>query len=71
MIKIEHGIPLPTAPLARLGYSSVLRQMKLFDSIFIPDRRPGHVHRTIYIMKIPGRFTCRSVDGGVRVWRFE
>ena len=69
---IEHRVPL--APRRGcLGYAAVLRKLGVGDSVLIPDRLPTHIHNAVAMLGIApsGCFACRSVDGGVRVWRIK
>ncbi len=70
---IDKGIPIP--PISRKGsYTSVLRQMKVGDSVFIKDKTPSGLGGTLSSLK-PRKFTSRKVTEkdteGVRVWRIE
>lgn len=72
MIKIEKGVPIPAA---RTNSNNCYpwREMEVGDSFVIPgmDRTAGG-SRVHYANQLGiGRFTLRSFDGGVRVWRIE
>lgn len=66
-MKIESGIPIPQRGD---GLTALLRRMEIGDSIFIAGKRPQQVGTQISGAK-PFRFTTRSVEGGIRVWRTE
>lgn len=79
-IPIEHGIPVPvlqrkpskggkpgpepTYPFAGLDVS---------DSFFVPDAtiRRLSAAAAYWQRKTGWKFKCRTVDGGVRVWRIQ
>lgn len=63
-VKIERGIPLP--PRAA-GISDALRAMKIGDSIFLAGKTSAV--KGGYTARISGKFTARTMDGGVRIWR--
>ena len=71
VLKIEHGIPVPKkGKYAGNSVTHLLRQMRVGDSLFVPgiavqtmSSRLSRYH--------PKRFTQRTVDGGVRIWRIE
>lgn len=65
-IKIEKGIPLAWG-----FYKYPFAEMEVGDSFLIPDMkigRMGHIRKQAE-MKTGFEFTCRTVPGGVRVWR--
>ena len=67
MYEIEKGIPL--AKIVRHGKPSKYpwRTMEVGDSFFTPKIGNG---LTSAVSKITGRkFSRRTVDGGVRIWR--
>jgi hypothetical protein len=69
MIEIEKGIPLP---VGRHKYPFL--DMEIGDSFFVGNRTTGEMsyHIAYFRKKHPLRkFTCRTVDGGVRCWRIE
>lgn len=66
-IVIEHDIPPP-----KKRHRYPLEDMKVGDSILVP----ASVRHTSSIVSTYGRgrdakFTCRTVEGGTRVWRIE
>ena len=69
-IKVEKGIPIP-APGNNLGFTQALRDLKnVGDSILLP-RSISTASGLIAQMGMQGKFTCRTVEGGVRVWRIK
>ena len=68
---IEHGIPIPPVfkPKRQLSYS--WRGMGLLDSFLVPNGNirtvTGAAHN--YSVRHGTAYTCRTVKGGVRVWR--
>lgn len=71
-IKIEKGIPLPPRP--RKGgrpVNSVFRQMEIGDSVFMdkPTARAAGGYYGRVARETGWKFTARTVEGGVRVWR--
>ncbi len=72
-IKIERGVPFPaTAPRAQLY---PFHEMEVGDSFFVPDsttnRLGSAAHAYVRSRKPGAKFTCRTIDGGVRVWRIS
>lgn len=68
-IKIERGVPIPEA--RGKGHSAVLRKMKKGESALFPTKI-GSIHSLLRQCGFgAGDFTCRTVDGGVRVWRLK
>lgn len=70
-IEIETGVPLPHKGRWRALYP--WRDMIIGDSFFVPGKTPktmtgsaAHARKQLGF-----KFTLRSVDGGVRVWRIE
>ena len=68
--KIEKGILIPP-PVRRTKYP--FGQMEVGDSVFIADDGGGRVIAAAceYGKRHNKKFSCRTVDGGVRVWRIE
>ena len=63
---VEKGIPLPT-PRNNIGTMDLLRAMEVGDSVLFPNKCTRAV-----LGRLPGKkFTTRSVEGGLRVWRVE
>ena len=82
MIEIENGIPIPAPKRPGAGRKCIypFAALEVGQSFFVPNQ-PGKTNRQL-IMAIGGsaqhitkktghRFTSRTVEGGIRVWRFE
>jgi hypothetical protein len=72
VMRIEKGVPIPRPRFNSL--TDALSRMDIGDSVFIPgekNTRPVNTHIWNTKKRRPGgfRFTSRTVDGGVRVWR--
>lgn len=68
--KIEKGIPTPNG--YSKGYTAVLRDMKVNDSFFIPEKvAPKNVRSTLYTSsyRLGIKITIRGSDRGLRIWR--
>lgn len=74
-ISIESGVPLPASYINGRPASYPFRKMEVGQSIFIPEEKvsPHHAAKRAYAAgrRTGYKFTCRKVDGGVRVWRIE
>lgn len=68
MIEIEKDVPLPDG--ARQFYP--FTEMQIGDSFFTTSP-VAKVYSAIYWWRKrhSGKFTCRTVEGGTRVWRIE
>lgn len=71
MFEIEKGIE---SPKSVRKYPFL--EMNIGDSFFVPceDRGKRHAVRaaaTYYNIAHGCKFTCRAVEGGIRVWRTE
>lgn len=66
MIEIEKGIPIPPIR-TKTGLTAALREMQVGDSVFRPGADPTGLSGVI--RRVPGKFVCRKVDGGSRIWR--
>jgi hypothetical protein len=80
MIEIENDIPIPPkTPKAGRKGAYPFAELEVGQSFFVPAP-PGKTNRQLqmaisgsaqHITKKTGhRFTSRTVDGGIRVWRF-
>ena len=68
MFKIEKDVPVPT----RYSNQYPLDDMEVGDSFFAPNRTSSDLSTPIVrARKLGKKFTCRTKDGGVRVWRVE
>lgn len=70
MIDIEKGVPMPNF-LGGTGYRYPWSKMEVGDSFFVTDRTSTSVSgsATAAAKRGHGKFRCRTVEGGVRVWR--
>ena len=71
-IAVEKDVPLP-APLRGSG-KYPWRSMAVGDSFFVPGMTTASIAGSVHsaYKRLPGwKFTSRTVDGGVRVWRIE
>lgn len=66
---IEKGVPIRGNTPRRYP----LREMEVHDSFFVPNKTPGGLSSSLrHARQVTGyRFTTRTVEGGVRVWRIE
>lgn len=77
MIKVgvESGIPVPPKPRPGGGASRKypFPSMEVGDSFFMPKGKPRVIATAACMFARPRgwKFTCRVVDGGVRVWRVK
>lgn len=69
-LKVEQGVALPPAP-SNTRYP--FAQLKVGDSFFAAaDKADSACASVSYWARKTGfKFTSRSVDGGVRIWRIE
>ena len=69
-LKIERGIPMPMQGRNNKGYTTVLRKMKVGDSVILPHRdRDGAAAVANYALGT-GKYSCRKAEGGgYRIWR--
>lgn len=68
---IEKGIQ---GPIIRVRRFYPYNEMEVGDSFFVPGAKISHVTAcsTYHARHNPGkRFTARTMEGGVRVWRVE
>lgn len=71
---IEKGVPVPSRQRTDT-MTFAFQQMQCGDSIFFAGKRIYSVSAASRVLrmkkKLPAesRFTCRTMDGGVRVWR--
>jgi hypothetical protein len=62
IIKIEKNVPMPSRAKYPLG------QMEIGDSFFVPGGTQTKITGA-FNPHHPKKFSCRTQDGGVRVWR--
>ena len=73
--KIESGVPAPAPrfiPKRKRKYP--FDQMKINDSFFVPNGKVNTISVSVaqfHQKNKPKRLTCRTVEGGVRVWRVK
>jgi hypothetical protein len=82
MIEIESGIPIPATKRPGAGRRSTypFAVLDVGQSFFVPNQ-PGKTNRQLIMAigcaaqritkKTGHRFTSRTLEGGIRVWRFE
>lgn len=69
---IEKGVPIPpSATGPKSGSKYPYREMEVGDSFFVPGGKRSTVSGVLQSRhaRPHGKFTLRTVDGGVRVWR--
>lgn len=74
--KIEKGVPLPErAGGFRGAFMSAVRAMEVGDSLFAAGKKGSNVSATGRVvgerMKDGRKYTIRTVEGGVRIWRIK
>jgi hypothetical protein len=76
-LKIERGIPVPKKHGAGAhqdpnSVSGVLRRLQTGESVLVPGKLTN-VSRIVGYTKLATgyQFTCRTVEGGIRVWRLS
>lgn len=69
-VALDKGIPIPNDGLGRKA-TYPWRDMEVGDSFLIADKKIGTVSGWVSREgKLRGqKYTCRTVEGGVRVWR--
>lgn len=74
-VEIESDIPVPASYTNGRPASYPFRKMEVGQSIFIPSDEvlPQQAAKRAYTAgrRAGFRFTCRKVEGGVRIWRVE
>lgn len=74
---IERGIPIPPRGAGHnkgkfSGFSGDVRKLQPLESVFTVKPISTACRLVHVIKKATGaQFTCRSVDGGTRVWRIS
>lgn len=72
-IEIDPGLPIPPdrGPGSRSKYPWI--HLRIGDSFFVPkttiEKMAANANKAA--KRFGRRFTCRTMDGGVRVWRKE
>lgn len=73
---IEEGIPIPKSGRgrARGGKSDAIRRLAVGQSVYFPGTTVAMISALWYRINFDGprpKFTARTIDGGVRVWRLK
>ena len=73
MFKIEHKIPMPKRRGGSRPAKYPFREMKVGDSFFVPDVKIYSFasQASLWGKKLGAKFSCLTVEGGVRVWRVK
>lgn len=72
-LQIERGIPVPADTRGPVPIYP-FREMEVGDSFFVATTRIQHSVRrgaSATGKRLGKRFTCRKVEGGLRIWRVE
>ena len=73
VFEIDHDIPIPKPRPRPRKYP--FRDMQIGDSFYVPQTIVKNIApAAAQVAKRMGngaKFTCRSIDGGVRVWRVK
>ena len=71
--KIEKNVPLPPAGGCHVGLREVLQKMKVGDSLKVSDKPRGTLASLLVkeSRRAGSKFTTRSQDDGIRVWRLS
>lgn len=74
--KIDKGIPIPLSRSGGQKTQDLVMLMEVGDSIFVPDvtssaTASSRLGLSWRAAKYQRQFTCRKVEGGVRVWRVK
>ena len=68
-LKVRKGVPVPPhGDGSRYRYP--WREMQIGDSFYVADKSIQHMTGSAYRLR-PLRFTMKTENGGVRVWRVE
>lgn len=75
MFEIEKNLPLPERQRGTPGRNAKypFAKLEVGDSFFIPGIKVQSASRNAnyHSMRLGRKFVCRTVDGGVRIWRIE
>lgn len=68
IFKIERKVPMPKP---RGTYEATLKRMSVGDSFMVHGKTVNQVHTAAwrFAKKLGLEITCRTENGGVRVWR--
>ncbi len=72
MIEIDRNVPMPAKPHAG-GRPSIYpwAELEIGDSFFVPDKKSSNCGAWMAGKLLGRKFSARTVDGGVRVWRIK
>lgn len=71
-MKIEKNIPIPGVNTGKYKYP--WKSMDVGDSIFVPEQKilgGAYSSAKAYGRKFGKKFSARSVDSGIRIWRIK
>jgi hypothetical protein len=73
MYKVEKNVPIPPKGRTIGPYKYPFAYMEVGDSFFVKNGNPKRISVSCrgYTIRKSGKFCCRTVPGGVRVWRTE
>ena len=69
MYEIEKGIERPEIARPDRVTKYPWSMLEIGDSFFVPNKKPGRVGAAVRAKKFGFKFSERTVDGGVRIWR--
>ena len=72
--KIERGIPIPQKGRALQPNSTtgILRHLQPMESVLLPQKITSVARLVGFVKRDTGaQFTCRTVEGGTRIWRLS
>lgn len=72
-IKIDKNVPIPERMYGGNWSKYPFRRLEIGDSLFVDGKTAAQFGGTVSHWKAATgfKFTCRTVDGGCRVWRIE
>ena len=68
-LKAEKNVPLPVAKAS--GVSAFLKTLKVGESVLVPGLKINNADAAVKYAGLQGRAKCRTMDGGVRIWRIK
>jgi hypothetical protein len=70
-LKVEKGVPIPEyRPRVYGALADACKKMDIGDSVYVPGVKcTNSIMSSVSRILGAGRFTSRTVEGGVRVWR--
>jgi hypothetical protein len=73
MYKVEKNIPVPPKSRGTGSYKYPFAYMEVGDSFFVKNGNSKRISVSCrgYAIRKGGKFSCRTLPGGVRVWRIE